>query len=646
MQHDSSRFTRQSGDNFGGVIPRMVIECRISGEAMAIFSGFPVWVVRSESALSPLKHTSFFLRIAFLIALFPYVAQTQEALQFNVPYHCPDGTDKIITQCKPWGRGEVCSWRNERNGQLINEQYNVRSQMDGWLAICKVQKPASATASASAANATQATRQPPPSLVATPSGRIAAGLKPPYLNNLPSVETVKKQIQGTDATDTLERQVAMFMMLGAIIQHHLAADRSRRDLTPDEQKVTYAYNLAAYEIEERYKKTHSVDEAQAFARRHGQYEMDAAMHKELNAKLLSAEAVEENRQNDRSALEQLQAHNERIRRQNEEAKATAEAAANGTSTDPVAVSSRRCLELGGNALECVGKGMGEGFKAMLGIYFDALKGPERTGLVIAGAYVGANKLQLSFTDNNVQISGCGVLLATPHNYTVAKRGDVLAIQVANAPRPFTVVLGPDGNFAGPGATDITGNIIVGYRHYTEYTRRVSDNQIVAQRPVSEPILGTKVEHCVVAALRSTGPVVGGSAMALLGAALGDTSSKDQVKTYSAGPRIVGTYGNSSGLTMQFAPEGVVMDCGPAHVARTYRVENSAAALRVTIDNAGAPIALTLQADGTLAGSGSADVVGRIVSGTAQNGDVTFRPARASCPVGTLSPRQRKSSAGL
>jgi len=382
--------------------------------------------------------------------------------------------------------------------------------MDGWLAICKVQKPTSATAPAGVANSTKATRQPPPStLVATPSGRIAAALNPPYLNNLPSVETVKKQIQGTDPTDTQERQVAIFNLLVGMIQHHLAADRTRYELTPDEQKVTYAYNLAAYEIEDGYKKAHSAEEAQAFTRRHGQYEMDAAVRKELNAKLLSAEAVEENRQNNRSALQQLEAHQEQIRRQNEEAKAKAEAGASGMSTDPGALSARRCLELGGNALECVGKGMGDSFKAMIGLDFEGVKMPSRTGLVIAGSYLGANKLGLSFTDTNVMIEGCGALVPGPHNYTVAKRGDTLAIEVANEPRPFTVVLGPDGNIAGPGKTDITGDVITGYHHYTVYTRNTRTNQIVDQRPVSEPIYAKKLEHCEVGALRTTGPVLGG-----------------------------------------------------------------------------------------------------------------------------------------
>lgn len=67
------------------------------------------------------------------------VLAAQEPLQFNVPYHCPDGTDNIITRCAPYKGRETCIWRVEKNGQLIHEVSNVRSQMDGWLAVCKVQ---------------------------------------------------------------------------------------------------------------------------------------------------------------------------------------------------------------------------------------------------------------------------------------------------------------------------------------------------------------------------------------------------------------------------------------------------------------------------------------------------------------------------
>src|ERR1700704_4103179 len=87
-------------------------------------------------------HISSLLRIAAIVlgaALSASIADAQEPLQFNVPYHCPDGTDNIITRCDTYPRGQVCYWRQERNGQLIVEIHNVRGQMDGWLKICKVQ---------------------------------------------------------------------------------------------------------------------------------------------------------------------------------------------------------------------------------------------------------------------------------------------------------------------------------------------------------------------------------------------------------------------------------------------------------------------------------------------------------------------------
>jgi hypothetical protein len=64
--------------------------------------------------------------------LWPSAASAQEPLQFNVPYHCPDGTDNIITRCQSNARGEVCFWRQEKNGQLIMERYNTAARwMDG-----------------------------------------------------------------------------------------------------------------------------------------------------------------------------------------------------------------------------------------------------------------------------------------------------------------------------------------------------------------------------------------------------------------------------------------------------------------------------------------------------------------------------------
>src|ERR1700674_4395078 len=102
-------------------------------------------------------------------------------------------------------------------------------------------------------------------------------MNPPYLSEMPSVERVKSEIQGANPEDTLARQAAVFTYLPQIVHRSQGPNRSYGDpLTPDEQRVIGAYDLAAYEISQSYAKSHSPEEAKAFERKHGQYEMDAA----------------------------------------------------------------------------------------------------------------------------------------------------------------------------------------------------------------------------------------------------------------------------------------------------------------------------------------------------------------------------------
>ena len=72
---------------------------------------------------------------------------------------------------------------------------------------------------------------------AFPAPQTTASLTPTYLNDMPSVDRVKHEIQGRDPTDTLARQVAVFNMLPEIIQRHMLVDRHRYNLTPDEQRL-------------------------------------------------------------------------------------------------------------------------------------------------------------------------------------------------------------------------------------------------------------------------------------------------------------------------------------------------------------------------------------------------------------------------
>jgi hypothetical protein len=86
---------------------------------------------------------------------------------------------------------------------------------------------------------------------------------------------------------------------------------------------------------------------------------------------------------------------------------------------------------------------------------------------------------------------------------------------------------------------------------------------------------------------------------------------------------------------EFRSTAAVLDCGEAHVMRPYDVQNLADRLVVTVRNGNTPLTLTLGADGALAGSGSVDVAGRLVTGV--NGqDVTFAPHQERCAVGRLT----------
>jgi hypothetical protein len=494
----------------------------------------------------------------------------------------------------------------------------------------------------------QAAQQPPrPTVVATADGRVGAGLNPPYLNSLPSAETVKKLIQSGDPTDTLARQVAVFNILKERIQRHIATDKSRPfRATPDEGKVTYAYSYAAWELEEGYKKTHTKEEATAFTQAHYRYESTWDINKEIDSKLLSASAVAEDRANVHTMYEQRKEQNDAIIRQNERYKAQAAAAAADPrgrmvmSNDPTSVTLRRCLELGGNQLDCVGKGFSKGLFAIFGVDNEVLFGSkaQRTGLAVSGIYQSTGGISLGFSEDEVDINGCGQLRTAGGGYTVTPRGKEYVIQVLSKPRPFLVAMGADGNMVGPGPTDVEGLVQVGERHYTVTTRRVSDWQVVGSHDETEPVYGTKTERCKIGpALRSTGPAVAGGMVNLftaMSAAMGNTSAQDAVKTYPAGVRMLGAYADPGGLKITFALEGAVLDCREAHVGRQYIVQNDGSSVHVVIDNAGTPITLTIRPDASLVGNGTVDVAGRLMTGMAGT-EVTFRPVRASCPVGTL-----------
>src|SRR6266852_8083348 len=86
---------------------------------------------------------------------------------------------------------------------------------------------------------------------------LAQATSSDYTNDLPSVERVKAEIKGSDPTDSLARQVAVFTYLVSYIDRIKYNRTVSGDYTPGEQKMMGAYRLAAYQMSQEYAKTHS-----------------------------------------------------------------------------------------------------------------------------------------------------------------------------------------------------------------------------------------------------------------------------------------------------------------------------------------------------------------------------------------------------
>jgi hypothetical protein len=545
-------------------------------------------------------------------------AQQQDSLQPNSSYQCSNGMTMTVVRCAQQNGKEYCQFKLEQNGKLAFQGAAPKEKVAAAVKSCRTQ-------------ATQATSN---------SSRTMAepgkSFNPPYLNEMPSIDFVKQEIQGKDSTDTLARQVAVFTKLTLVISSfRLAANRY--DLTPDEAKITGKYQLAAYELEQGYKKTHTAAEADTFLHLHGHYElMDAALDREMRSKLFSTAFLQQLASADKTWLQALQAHKEQEIRASEEAVNAAKGGSPFIRNDPGTLAARRCVELGGSELECIGKGFWTGLTDLVGVdagSIGAIKSSEPAGVFLNGVYQVSGGPWLNFGAGSATLSGCGKLVPDGHPYTISKKPNQLLITLQNDPSQFVLSMGSDGKFSGPGPVDVKGNIISGYRKI--WMQKYHNGIAVAGGYwTSEPIYAAKTERCAIGALAQAPPPPPEKNPFINEL----TSMMNSVMPVGPpGLRMSGKYVSQGGLTLEFAVDAVVMDCGAAHVKQPYAVENAPNQFLVHITNGASPFTLALQQNGTLAGSGSAAIAGRVVTGATQNA-LTYAPKTASCPIGAFAPQ--------
>src|SRR5262249_31395368 len=152
---------------------------------------------------------------------------------------------------------------------------------------------------------------------------------------------------------------------------------------------------------------------------------------------------------DKARNQWYQAHLEEEKRAGEQAKAQAQGS-QFVRNDPGTLAARRCIELGGNELECVGKGFWTGLMDMAGVDGDSISavgGSEVAGVIMNGRYQ-SGTLGLGFGTKSFSLTGCGQLVPNGHGYSISKKPNQLLINVNSEPNSFVLSMGADGSLAG------------------------------------------------------------------------------------------------------------------------------------------------------------------------------------------------------
>jgi hypothetical protein len=486
-----------------------------------------------------------------------------------------------------------------------------------------------------------------------------------YTASMPPVEKVKAQLQGTDATDTAARQVAVFEYLQVYIQRIKSNRDYKGPYSPAETKLLTDYAKAQYDMTESFKKSHTPAEVATFNQLEGKYSMNNALG--WIKQLEGSQAADTYAGTEASLAASQKAFNEKIQQQMKQEQGGSSGSIAGDAVlDPMGIFAkaeanrvndpelRRCLELGDSLNACQGEGALLGMASILmpfGGKADANEPPPLAGVVLVGYYHSRTDLpEIGLVDGDAVIHKCGTLVEDSHSYTLRKSGATTQIVLDNEPDPIVLTLRSDGSLSGPGSVQVKGRIITGY---TTTTSQVMVNGASAasqgyycngpcSSSTSTPNYGPSMQRCTISQLAAQpAPPPPPKQTGLMGAVSDMFGANDPVATIY-GFRLTGTYASSTGMKLEFDNRNATLDCGQAHVNVPYTVDNAATGFIVHIQNGGGAFLLAVAPDNTLRGSGSTSVIGKLVS--AINGDnVSFTPHSETCNVGTFAARSKRNT---
>ena len=321
---------------------------------------------------------------------------------------------------------------------------------------------------------------------------------------------------------------------------------------------------------------------------------------------------------------------------------------------------RRCVSSGRIVATCTGNSLLGAFGQMVSQVLPSAAKEPAPGPEIAGVFEGAGNWRLDFIDGGVLVN-CSSLAPDQHSYTFDFKNNRAAIVVDTTPKPLVFTLGPDGKtMTGPGPVQLDGVIVTGYDSGLRDATGKHVEAATAIGPVYDDN-GHRVSrtansgHATFAPKRVTCPAQNLSSK---GAGVGvQTMQTDLLKSLfndgDKGPptppgiRMHGIFAASTGFSVQFFPESVILGCGPDSArAYPYTVVADGTRSGIKIDAPDHPLTLAFGPNGSLdAGSGPYQVHGRIVVGQDNNDNFTFAPLEQTCNLAVLAPSKTIPSVG-
>ena len=380
----------------------------------------------------------------------------------------------------------------------------------------------------------------------------AQGLKPAYLSEMPSVERIMREVKGSDADDTVARQLGALLQFNKMIED-MAWDLERRyadALTGDEQRLRAEYMAA-------FKQLRATVPDRTFRALRG-YDIDPNFTQVLLNQFFSPNFRALWEKSHAKEMARLKAN---AQPQNNiygapQTNAGGNSTAGGSSSGDMA-----------SSLKSIAKGL---------LKMGGLGAP--TGLLMNGNYKGEG-FGVAFSAALATVH-CGGLTFQERKYAVQRNGAQVVVTMENEPKAITLMLRPDGKLAGQGPMTVSGPVQVG----TKTVQAYDPANPAAYGTAVVAIYEQKSVRCTVGALVATGTAF------TTGTAVNDAMSTfgmgsgARIKV-TPGLRVNGEFVGQGG-SIDFDEDSARIKCGANAGEHAYAIEPVGSQIVVRIEGAG------------------------------------------------------------